>query len=303
MNNIKFEFLSAKELIVNDLKFLNYISGYNKVFNKNFDGEYFQNKYLNPNGQSFHLLALDENSIIGAFTMIKSHIAILEERRTVWMCCDTFIIQEYRKDEFLLKKMFQHFNQNTPLDKFQIILAIPNEKAALYWEKIIKWKNLTEFKVQMLPTEIIKPKILRIVLFILIAIASIPTYFFIKKKVDLHVIRDNNFFEYRFRNGYKLEDKNHKVFSKIYKDGKFKVKYLFGLEELNIYQRLKVLRKIFANSDSDLLAIGSTQNILPFIAIPNFVIKRTIMVMYYTKDGKEITAKKPFLNLDFFDNR
>ena len=303
MSQIKFEFFSTKKLVSKKDIFKDYIQKYNIVFEKDFNQSYFKNKYLIESEKSHHLLAFQGKSVIGAFSLIENTIILKNKEKSAWMCCDTFILKEYRKDELLLKKMFDYFLKNTAIDEFDLIIAIPNEKAALYWKKIVKWQTLTELKIQSFPLKLLKPKLLRFVLFFIWAGLSAMAYPFLMKDFDLYAKRNEAFIRNRFNNLYEIEDSTNRVFSKIYVEGKFKIKYLFGIEELNIYEWLKVMLKAISKNDSDLLSIGSTQIIWPFIIVPHFISKRKINVMYFNKDSKEILANFPLINLEFFDNR
>jgi hypothetical protein len=303
MSQIKFEFYPTKKLVSKQDIFKDYILKYNIVFEKDFNQFYFKKKYLVESEKSHHLLAMQGRSVIGAFSLIENTIIIENKEKPAWMCCDTFILKEYRKDELILKKMFDYFLKNTAIDEFDLIIAIPNEKAALYWKKIVKWQTLTELKIQTFPLKLLKPKLLRLVLFLMWAALSAMPYFFFSKDFDLYAKRNEAFIRNRFNNLYEIEDSKYRVFSKIYIEGRFKIKYLFGIEELNMYEKLKVMLKAISKNDSDLLSIGSTQIIWPFIIVPHFISKRKINVMYFSKDKKAILANVPLINLEFFDNR
>lgn len=303
MSQIKFEFYPTKKLVSKKDIFKDYILKYNIVFEKDFNQSYFKKKYLIESDKSHHLLALQGKSVIGAFSLIENTIILENKEKSAWMCCDTFILKEHRKDELLLKKMFDYFLKNTAIDEFDLIIAIPNEKAALYWKKIVRWQTLTELKIQILPLKLLKPKLLRLVLFLIWAALSAMAYSFLRKDFDLYAKRNEAFIRNRFNNIYEIENSTYRVFSKIYIEGRFKIKYLFGIEELNMYEKLKVMLKAISKNDSDLLSIGSTQIIWPFIIVPHFISKRKINVMYFNKDKKEIPANVPLINLEFFDNR
>lgn len=297
-----FKIYTSDELFENKNIFKNYINSFNKTFNSNNSNSFFIGKYKLKNLSSVHVLALDGDKISGAFTIIPRLIHFNNKTQYAGMCCDTFVLKKYRSDELLLKKMFDFFIKYNHDYSFDLIFGIPNVKASIYWEKLVKWKKYEEFKIQIIPSLFLKIKPLSILL-ILMLTPVILLFDLIIPRAEISSLRDLDFIKNRFDKEYKLEDQKNLIFSKVYIENNFKIKYLFGIENIRFLNKLIVLLKILLRDKSDFIAIGSNQLIPPFIKIPSSILKRKMNLMFYRVSYQNNLNHSVQLNLEFFDNR
>ena len=239
MMPVNIKIFTSDELFYNKTLFKDYIKSFNKTFKCESDISFFRDKYKPKNKFSIHVLSLLENKIIGGFTVIPRQIHFNDKIKFSGMCCDTFVLKEHRSDELLLKKMFDFFIKNNHYYSFDIIFGIPNIKASLYWEKLVKWKSYDEFKIQIIPSNFLKLKPFWILLPILIS-PIIFLFDFIIPKPEVFLLRDDDFINNRFKNHYKIENQKHQIFSKIYTENNLKINYLFGIENIHFFNKIFV---------------------------------------------------------------
>lgn len=297
-----FKIYSSDQLFKNKNIFKNYVYSFNKTFNLNNSNSFFIGKYKLKNLSSVHVFCLEGDNILGAFTIIPRLIHFNNKIQFAGMCCDTFVLKQHRNDELLLKKMFDYFIIHNHHYSFDLIFGIPNVKASLYWEKLVKWKKHEEFKIQIIPSIFLQIKPLSIFLILLFT----PIMFLfdlIIPRAEISSLRDLDFIRNRFDKEYKLEDQKNLIFSKVYKENNFKIKYLFGIENIRFLNKLIVLLKILLRDKSDFIAIGSNQSILPFFKIPSSILKRKMNLMFYRVSCQNNFNHSVQLNLEFFDNR
>tara|TARA_A100001015_G_scaffold301653_1_gene388798 strand:- start:6841 stop:7587 length:747 start_codon:yes stop_codon:yes gene_type:complete len=248
-------------------------------------------------------MAFSKGKIIGAFTILIRYILIDKKKIKTGMCCDLFIDYGYRKDPFLLKRMFDYYKNFNEKIKLDLVIAIPNKKSFDYWEKIVRWKRLGKIKLQILPSNIFMIK--NLILFYLSIFNFLSKTKFVKniRSYSNYLIRDQEFIFNRFRNDYILEDGFSNVFSKIFIENKTKVKFIFGLENIDFKERLFILKKIILKNDCRFLVVGSNHKIPPFFIIPSIFIKNHPSILYYNFKEINLEDNEFLLSLEFFDNR
>ena len=302
MMPINIKIFTSDELFYNKTLFKDYVKSFNKTFKCESDISFFRDKYKSKDKFSLHVISLLENKIIGGFTVIPRQTYFNDKIKISGMCCDTFVLKEHRSDELLLKKMFDFFIKNNHYYSFDIIFGIPNIKASLYWGKLVKWKSYGEFKIQIIPSNFLKLKPFWVLLPILIS-PIIFLFDFIIPKPEVFLLRDEDFINNRFKKHYKIENRKHQIFSKIYTENNLKINYLFGIENIHFFSKIFVLMSILLRDKSDFLAIGSNKSILPFFKIPSFILKRKMNLMYFKISSQNYINQRLQINMEFFDNR
>ena len=135
-----------------DLEKSNYLD---KLANKlsesfpvNFNSEELLLKYKdNHKGYSIHSLLIINDNVEAAFTCMPRKIG----NHSILVGCDTFVDENYRKNIFILKDLYHLLLKSNLNENYDIILGVPNEKASLYWDKIVKWKKKDELDIVVFP--------------------------------------------------------------------------------------------------------------------------------------------------------
>ena len=90
-----------------------YTQSFNNAFKKNFKFDNLEKKYLNNFlGYSYHCIAIDRNKVAGACSCIPQSYNFFGNEYNVALLVDVFILEEYRTDPLLLKKMYSMLKES-----------------------------------------------------------------------------------------------------------------------------------------------------------------------------------------------
>ena len=129
-----------------------YTLAFNQVFKKEYTIDFFQNKYLlTVDKDSYHVFLKEDNSIVGACSVIPYIYDI--ERKTIrcGLAVDVFILPEFRTDPMALYRMYKLLKSELILKEIVLVMAIPNDMAYPYWKNVVKWKDVGILNYYALP--------------------------------------------------------------------------------------------------------------------------------------------------------
>ncbi len=126
-----------------------------RVFSKEMSIQHFINKFQNTlSGFSYHGLMINDNSIVGCYSVIPYRYMICGESHILGLSVDTMIDQDFRGSPFNLKKMAQLVYSKLELDNIPFVFGFPNENVYLVRKKILKWKDIGELDFFILPLKV-----------------------------------------------------------------------------------------------------------------------------------------------------
>jgi hypothetical protein len=140
----------------NDKEWYTYLQSFNAVFEKNFDLNYFKHKYNTAiDGHSYHALLLNnDQSVVGACSVSPFKYKAGEEIIKIGQAVDVFILEEYRTDPLMLRRMYFQLKTLLIVNDIKAVLAVPNATAYPYWKNIVKWKDVGDLSYWMLPIKV-----------------------------------------------------------------------------------------------------------------------------------------------------
>jgi hypothetical protein len=297
---------------------------FNTVFDKQFNIEYFKDKYLNTALKfSIHGFLLFKNNIVGMFSVIPRTYNFNGTEKIIGLGCDAFILQNHRKDDFFLKEMADAVYKICKKNHINYLISIPNEIAYSYWKIYGNWKDIAQLDYYILPYKVSK----------LVKVNKLFDYFssfFFKitlycsqyllfgnrhycdgKKISLK--RDSDFISQRYNeNDYRIytADSHGYFVVREYDEDGIKTIYLIDCHPLSKFMLTKALNQIMKDFKFDIiLFIGKITNSSPFyfIKVPKSKEPRVQPFMGYTLTDEQ---KDDFfsilswnISLTDFDNR
>lgn len=111
--------------------------------------QYFNRSSL---GYCFHALALDNNRVVGHTLVMPINYDVYGERLLFSQSGSTYILENYRKDIFLYKKMFDKLKDILKKNGVRLIFAVSNSNSFLYTIKFLKFKFLGNLSYFGIPT-------------------------------------------------------------------------------------------------------------------------------------------------------
>ena len=138
-----------------DKDWTTYLQSFNLVFQKDFDIPYFKHKYLTSiDGYAYHSLLINyEQEIVGGCTIIPVNYKKNTEIVKIGQAVDVFIIEEYRTDPLMLRRMYLQLKKQLIVKGFKAVLAVPNNIAYPFWKNIVKWKDVGNLTYWALPVK------------------------------------------------------------------------------------------------------------------------------------------------------
>ncbi|MBV8254341.1 MAG: hypothetical protein JO154_17210 [Chitinophaga sp.] len=149
-----YEILPLRTTDITVQQFAQLTSLFNRIFNKEFAVQDFQRKYTSGClDYSFHALLIFKNEVVGAFSVIPNQYTYRGDTILMGMGCDSLIHEEHRKDELMLKKLFDSVQPLLMEDNISFLISIPNQTAYPYWKYIVKWKDIGDLSYFVLPVK------------------------------------------------------------------------------------------------------------------------------------------------------
>ena len=130
------------------------LSHFNAIFKKNRTAEEFLNQYIsNVFGYSFHVMARDNDRIVGHAAYVPAYYFVNGERKLFVDGIDGFIIKEYRDGTTFLEMMQANRDALIKNDVF-VELGFPNSSAMKLYTKTKLYNKVGEMNTYCLPYRI-----------------------------------------------------------------------------------------------------------------------------------------------------
>jgi hypothetical protein len=172
----------------------------------------------NEFGFSYFGLIYENDRLIGSYAVIPFEYIYNDERVIFAQSVDTMIDKKYRGNPFLLKRLSSKVYKRLKKDSIPFVFGFPNDNIYLVRKKILKWKDIYNLDIYLLPIKFDNIKgTLRPMNFILKAITRTVNTF-LNDEVDLvenfKIYKSNSllFNEYRFTNEYEKYHLSKDVF-------------------------------------------------------------------------------------------
>lgn len=127
--------------------------GFSKSFDRKKDKQEFLNYYQrNEFGYSYHAVARNrDNKIYGYTSVVPFYYTIDGETVKIGLSGGSFVLEKYRSDIFIFKKMYDKLKESCSTDNLIGIVGVPNSNSFQYTIKILKKKHLRDLNYYVLP--------------------------------------------------------------------------------------------------------------------------------------------------------
>ncbi len=129
------------------------VEGFSRSFDRKKDKQDFLSYYKrNEFGYSYHAVARNSDNIIYGYTsVVPFFYTIVGETVKIGLSGGSFVLEEYRSDIFLFKKMYEALKQRCSSDNLVGIVGVPNSNSFQYTIKILKKTHLRDLNYYVLP--------------------------------------------------------------------------------------------------------------------------------------------------------
>ena len=251
-----------------------YLKSFNTVFKKDFDMDHFKKKYLNVlDRSSYHALLLDEaKNVVGGLSVMPFKYNNDLKMIRMGQAVDSFIIEKYRMDPLMLKKMYLQLKIFLIIKDIKAVLSVPNEISYPYFKKIVNWKDVGDLNYWILPIRfgniINKWSFLNFLSLLFVHIWLGFNYLIMllannkERRSNYELVLDDNFYHNRFTNEYtKITLKDIVFYFRIYDEEGVKTAFLMDVKQHNIFtlkSLFKAVSYISRKTDTDMvLYVGS----------------------------------------------
>lgn len=245
-----------------------YTNSFNEIFNKNIKYDHFERKYLNNYlGFSYHCFAIDNGLVVGACSGIPQKYNLFGIVQNISLLVDVFILEDYRTDPLLLKKMYMKLKDSIKVHDTKFVIAVPNENAYFYWTKIVKFQVVGNLSFYFFPLKfenfITIPGVnlfnflLKILLKVLIWFNYLIPAF--NKKKDIYMEKDKTFYLGRFSTMHSkiISKRSEELYYMNFDEKNFSVSYLLDYGESHENYKsnfLSLINHVLKNETPDLIA-------------------------------------------------
>jgi hypothetical protein len=145
----------CKTCDVSDQRWSGFVKSFNEVFSENSTVEQKKQFYSNNiYGFSYHAFVIDNEKVVGHTSLIPSNYINGDELFLAGISGGTFVCEEYRKDIFLFKKMYNRLTDYASKDGLIATLGVPNENSFAYATKILKKEYIGDLNFYALPIKL-----------------------------------------------------------------------------------------------------------------------------------------------------
>lgn len=250
-----------------------YLNNFNRVFDKEFSLDHFQNKYISSCGTSYHSFLIDNNrNVVGAMSVIPMKYFINSKPILVGLIVDLFVVSDFRKDPLVMLKLYVELKRRIK-ERLGLLVAVPNINSVGYFLNILKFQEIGSLEYRILPLNAGNinfqgNKVLnagsqffaRVNLFINTLFASVIRVSSIDYKIRLDLNED--FMKHRFQGPYKIyEEKCCRCYYRVVNEDGVIAAYIIYFEfknKLASRSFLKAIKHIVKKENVDLvLHVGS----------------------------------------------
>lgn len=128
---------------------------FKEVFEKRMTLELFDQKFTkNCLGFSYHGLMIEEDKIVGCYSVIPYNYRFFNQEYIFGLSVDTMISEAYRGNPFNLNKMANLVYDGLKADGIPFVFCFPNDNIYLVRKKILKWQDIGQLDFYILPINI-----------------------------------------------------------------------------------------------------------------------------------------------------
>lgn len=295
MNTLTIETFLTTE-ISEDL-WCSYLNNFNRVFDKEFSLDHFQNKYISSFGTSYHSFLIDNmRNVVGAVSVIPMKYYINSKPILVGLIVDLFVVADFRKDPLVMLKLYVELKRRIK-DHLGLLVAVPNINSVGYFLNILKFQKIGSLEYRILPLnagniKFQRNKILnagsqvfaRVNIFINTLFASVIRVSNIDYKIRLDLNED--FMKYRFQGPYKIYDEKHcRCYYRVVNEDGVITAYIiyFAFKDKLAYKSfLKAIKHIVKKENVDLVlhvgSMGFYQTVM--MKVPNYWEPKKLPLIY-----------------------
>lgn len=280
--------------------------GFNESFSLNSTPERMRNAFCvrNREGYGYHAIALsDEGELMGY--NVFSPVFYKNGLKTV-VSGSTFVRPKFRVHEMLFLNMVQELRKAVINDGYQVEIGVPNHNSEKFALKILKFKLVAELNYYILPFNLSKslnkPQlkfadgiVLQLSKLHLLCQSVFSSLFNnSEKEVKYELDLDDNYWNYRLRNGCYKEYQNG-IFQAHwlpYNENGTKAVYLMDFRESNkrTYRSLvKALKEISRREDVDMILFVGFLHLkqLGLFKCPKKFVPKRLPLTYYVLNKSE----------------
>jgi len=134
---------------------LDFLGLFRRTFHKTMTLSQFERKYSSTAlGYSHHGLMFADGILAGTYNIIPYVYSYFGTRRLFGLCTDTMVAPAHRGGPFNVLKMAGPVHQAAAQDDIGFLLDFPNESAAGFTRKILRWTEIGELDFYALPLTI-----------------------------------------------------------------------------------------------------------------------------------------------------
>ena len=278
--------------------------GFNDSFSRDVSEKYLKDYYSNTIlGFSYHSLAIKDGKVIASNAVTPMPYNDNAKHIICGYNGGTFILRPYRNDISLLNRMLKVLEKECKKEEIAFILAVPNEKSLLYFERIAGYKKIDHLKYYILFNRIspfLSRKFSGFFDIISIAFSRILLFFnyilsyvfdFQEKNVRFALQHNDEFHEKRFFQKYyvRIKEGNFTCIYRIIDENHIKTAYLMDFrsgDRRSLRALVKASNKILRDESIDVILFIGHLRIKQFLffKVPRQNEPQTLPLVYKILD-------------------
>lgn len=255
--------------------------GFRQSFERSKDKEEFLRYYQrNEFGHSYHAVARDgDDKIYGYTSVVPFFYTVDGETVKMGLSGGSFVLEKYRSDIFIFKKMYDKLKERCSSDNLIGIVGVPNSNSFQYTIKILKKTHLKDLNYYVLPvaphTLLSNKMIVKNALLFLTRLFSgtnklIAELFNFKEEEKSVTLKESeSFLEFRLDEKYvKYRQKNMDGAYRMYNEDGRNVAYIMRFSEdgIRTFRALSCLvHEIIKSENPDLIFYIGTLHLKQFL--------------------------------------
>lgn len=293
--------------------------GFRKTFEREKTKDQFLNYYSkNELGYSFHAIAKDDtNKICGYTSVVPFFYSIEGETVKIGLSGGSFVLEAYRSDIFIFKKMYDKLKKLCSSEDLVGIVGVPNSNSFQYTVKILKKKHLRDLNYYVLPVtphpSMNKNMVVKKGLKGLAKIFTEANYLlskivnFSEKRRSVKVKLTDAFLNMRLDERYvKYSSGNIRGAYRMYNEGERNVAYIMHFEENGekTFRALaRLVKEILSRNNPDLIFYIGTLNLKQALLfkVPKRFEPKKLPLTLTLLDGCPDEFKEKLLSADNWD--
>jgi hypothetical protein len=224
---------------INDKQWEEIRDGFNKSFKRTSTIDDLKKYYTSTvKGYSYHALAFNDlGQVIGSNVVTPMPYI---NNLILGYSGGTYLLESYRNDISLLRRMLNALEQQCNNDGIKAILAVPNKNSLIYFKRVAKYSQIDTLHYLVLPVKIAPILKLKSLFFLdlfsiafswlIVLINYILSLFYnpVSQKVKYELSTEKDFFDKRFSSKhYKhIEKKDFECYYRVFNEGNIKTAYI-----------------------------------------------------------------------------